>query len=368
MRIYKTSEWVSIGHPDKVADYISEYILDRLIEQDPNTRYALEVQIKDWFVTLAGEVTTSAKSTDVEQWVKDALNEIGYTANYAKRFGVSNTIYAELATVEAHIAHQSPDIAKGVDKQGWGDQGIFFGYYCDETPTGQGLEFELAKEIGTALYQTALTNSNLGIDIKTQVTVSYAPGTDPMVEEIIVAIPMPLGREGEGKKAVKKIIKAFKGCKEAAITINGTGKYTQHGPLGDCGTTGRKLVVDFYGGRSRIGGGSPWTKDGTKADLTLNLFAHELAREYFKELRKANAPIDHVEVELSCCIGKQEVLLTIQGYDKENVLLYIASDMNKVKTNTLIERYKLNTPIFAKMCRDGLFSLFDKPESKGNKQ
>ena len=374
MTQYKTSEWVSLGHSDKVADYISEYILDRLIEQDPGTRYALEVQIKRGHVSLAGEITTKAESgtsiSAFERWAKDAINEIGYTPEYQIKFGTANTICGKETNVTCNVWCQSPDIAEGVDKNGWGDQGIFFGYFCDETPEGQGYEYHLAKEIGTKLYQKALSpNSNLGIDIKTQVTISIDHERDPerMIEEIIVAVPMVPGKEKEGKKEVYGILEDYPVTEETSIIINGTGTYNQHGPIADSGTTGRKLVVDFYGGRSRIGGGSPWTKDGTKADLTLNLLAHELAKDYFYEMKQIDAPVHHTEIELSCCIGRKEVLMQMTAFDESGSPFHRINDMKPVKYSNLIKRYKLNKPVFAQMCREGLFTLLTK-KTKEKKQ
>ena len=373
MTIYKTSEWVSLGHPDKVADYISEYILDRLIEQDPETRYAIEVQIKEQQLSLAGEIKTKAVaySEDFEYWARKAVAEIGYTVSYQEKFGMNNTIMANTINLMAmNISQQSPDIAEGVDKNGWGDQGIFFGYFCDETPEGQGYEYHLAKEIGTKLYQKALyPSSNLGIDIKTQVTISIDKDRDPerMVEEIIIAVPMVEGKEKEGKKEVKEILKQFPDTFHTSVIINGTGKYTKHGPIADAGTTGRKLVVDFYGGRSRIGGGSPWTKDGTKADLSLNLLAYDLAKDYYQEMLELEAPVHHTEVELSCCIGRKEVLMQLTAFDKEGNPFHTVNDLKTIKHSELIKRYHLDKPIYAQMCREGLFTLLTK-KTKEKKQ
>lgn len=366
MQKYKTSEWVSIGHPDKVADYISEYILDRLIEQDPETRYALEVQIKDAYVTLGGEVTTQAKNTNYREWVAEAINEIGYTPEYALRFGVENTIYGDECVTEVHINTQSPDIARGVNESGWGDQGIFFGFYCDESDEGHGYDYYMAKKIGKELYNHALKSKTLGLDIKTQVTALVDEMGELSVEEVIVAIPMVAGKEKEGTKEVKEILNSV--CpKNVPFIINGTGSYCRHGPIADSGTTGRKLVVDFYGGNSRIGGGSPWTKDGTKADLTLNLYANELAREYFIECKDMGMPVARVEAELSSCIGKAQVLIQTTAYDSEGVVIFRDSAIRRIKPETLIKRYKLNTPIFAQLCREGLFSIF-KQNKKENVQ
>ena len=148
----KISEYVSLGHPDKVADYISEYILDRLIEQDPKTRYALEVQIKDNFVTLGGEITTSAHSIDYISWVRQAVEAIGYTKEYCEKWGKENTIDPEALNVVLHISQQSPDIAQGVDNQGWGDQGIMFGMAVNKPETEYMPEdFYNAKELGQEL-------------------------------------------------------------------------------------------------------------------------------------------------------------------------------------------------------------------------
>lgn len=363
MQKYKTSEWVSIGHPDKVADYISEYILDRLIEQDPETRYALEVQIKDYDVMLGGEITTNAKHINYGQWVKEAINEIGYTKAYSKRFGDGNTICGDEMTITTHINRQSPDIALGVDASGWGDQGIFFGFYCDESEDGHGYDYYMAKKIGKELYNHALHSQTLGIDIKTQVTTLVDEMGVLSVEEVIVAIPMVAGKEKEGTKEVKEILNSV--CpKNVPFIINGTGSYCRHGPIADSGTTGRKLVVDFYGGNSRIGGGSPWTKDGTKADLTLNLYANELAREYFIECKDMGMPVSSVEAELSSCIGKAQALIQTTAYDSEGVVIFRDSAIRRIKPEALIKRYKLDKQIYTKLCREGLFSIFNKQKKE----
>ena len=257
---YKTSEWVSLGHPDKTADYISSYILDRVIELDKRARYAVECQIKDNNVTLAGEMTTTAEITKemLKEWAQDAVNDVGYTKEYQSEFGKEATICGDDIIVHTFIARQSPDIAQGVDKDAWGDQGIFFGYYCDETPQGQGIEYQKAKEVGKELYEMAHSlKFPIGIDIKTQATVAYDEEGKYNVVEFICAVPV---KPGHDLKEIKKLVNSVllevwpeaKGCN---LIVNGTGAYYIHGPVGDSGTTGRKLVVDFYGSRSRIGGG-----------------------------------------------------------------------------------------------------------------
>lgn len=254
----KTSEYVTLGHPDKVADYISEYCLDRIIEQDPNVRYAVEVQIKDNIVTYGGEVTTSA-SLFFDKWIKEAVAEIGYTHEYAQRWD-GQTLDASKLKINGHISTQSPDIEQGVDAGGWGDQGIFFGFHCGDTYTGDGWDYFLAKKLGQRLYYLAKdTNFNFGLDIKTQVTVSERHSR-PVVEKVIIAIPM-INDCDEEKNDLAEYVDQFIDENAAIksenfeLVINGTGRYFTHASVGDCGTTGRKLVVDFYGGNSRIGGG-----------------------------------------------------------------------------------------------------------------
>ena len=261
MTTYKTSEWVSPGHPDKIADCISEFILDKLIKKDKHVRYALEVQIKDNYVSLAGEVTTKfdVSEDDYEEWTKDAVNVIGYTKEYQKRFGKENTICGDELIVNCNISQQSPDIAQGVNNDGWGDQGIFFGYFCRETECGQGVDYFLARRLGRILYTEAMKGEQpFGLDIKTQVTVELEESGEFEVKDIVVAIPTIPGKITDRKlrATIQKIIKEHIPEGEGAnLIVNGTGSYHIHGPIGDSGTTGRKLVVDFYGSRSRIGGG-----------------------------------------------------------------------------------------------------------------
>ena len=247
--MHKTSEWVSVGHPDKLADFISSYILDRYIERDPRTRYALEVQIKDNFVTLGGEITSMADFTpeQIAEFARAAVNQVGYTAAYQKRFGRENTICGDDLIVTQHIGRQSPDIAQGVDADGWGDQGIFHGMAVNSPETHyMPRDWWLARKIGKHLYDTRYA----GLDIKTQVTLK-----DDEIEEVVVAIPMT--EKHYGYDVANAVAFCCGGSRDYRLIINGTGKFLKHGPVGDCGTTGRKLAVDFYGGNCRIGGGSP---------------------------------------------------------------------------------------------------------------
>lgn len=329
----KFSEFVSVGHPDKIADYISQYLLDRYIERDPNTRYAVEVQIKDRFVTLGGEVSSTVHFTDdeIRAFAREAVSEIGYTRAYQARWGAENTICGDELEVTSHIGQQSPDIAQGLD--GWGDQGIFFGYCENRRNTyGMPLDHALAKRICKELFESGLG----GLDIKTQVVLK-----DDNIAKVIVAIPL---LKDADVLPVKTFVRSLvpDNCK---VIINGTGRYVKHSSIADCGTTGRKLAVDFYGGNCKIGGGSPWTKDGSKADLTLNLYARKLAKYY-----AAKEGCD-IYTSLACCIGKQEVDILVQ--DATGRTIYEGG--NPINPKELRRQLGLDKPIYASMCRWGLF-------------
>ena len=333
----KSSEYVSLGHPDKIADYISQYILDRYIEQDSATKYAVEVQIKDNYVTLAGEVASNAtfSKEELDRFVREAVDEIGYNDEYRKTWG-SNAICGSGLSTNILIGQQSLDIAQGLN--GWGDQGIFFGYAEPSEYEYMPKDYALARRINKTLFDSGIG----GLDIKTQVLTE-----NQKVNKVIVAIPLLEDKT----EIVKELV--FKHVDDCEIIVNGTGKYVSHSSIADCGTTGRKLVVDFYGGNSKIGGGSPWTKDGSKADLTLNLHARHLAKKYAKELGET------ILTSLACCIGKQEVDYVIRTEKGKT----IASGCERVAPQDLIERYGLNTPIFASMCKWGLFGEYQKDKA-----
>ena len=335
----KTSEWVSLGHPDKVADYISSYLLDCYLDIDPKTRFAVEVQIKDNFVTLGGEVTSKANYSPeiIESFVRNAVNSIGYTAEYQKRWGKGNTICGDEIVVTQHIGQQSPDIAQGVDANGWGDQGIFHGMAVNTPETDyMPADWYLAKKIGQHLYNIPYS----GLDIKTQVTMHNGKP-----EEIVVAIPM---LPKNNKQDIANVVQfCCGGSKDYKLSVNGTGRFVKHGPIGDCGTTGRKLAVDFYGGNCVIGGGSPWTKDGTKADLSLNMMARARALSYIKE----HPECPEVHCAISCRIGSPEILVVFTDKAGEEILSYRES----VTPAEVMQEFGLNAPVFASLCRNGLF-------------
>lgn len=332
------SEYVSLGHPDKVADYISEYILDRYVERDPMTRYALEVQIKDNFVTLGGEITSKAafSEDDIAGFVRDAVRDIGYTPEYQARWGKNNTLSCDDLVIVQHVSAQSPDIARGVDASGWGDQGIMFGMAVNSPETNfLPLDIFMARKIGKHLFATRYA----GLDIKTQISVD-----DGVIRKVIVAIPM------QYKHSNADVANAVKFClgglSDYQLIINGTGQFVRHASMGDCGTTGRKLAVDFYGGNCNVGGGSPWTKDASKADLTLNLYARKKAVEYVKD---TGAPF--CKCGIACCIGQREIEVFLM--DGANRILKSYTEARKPEE--IIVELGLRKPVFAKLCREGLF-------------
>lgn len=340
------SEYVSLGHPDKVADYISEYLLDRYMEHDPNTRYAVEIQIKDHIVTLAGEVASSAKfnDSDISAFVRAAVNEIGYTRAYQELWGADNAICGDSLIVFNNIGQQSPDIAQGLD--GWGDQGIFFGMATPNRMTnGMPYDHTLAKELCKGLFESGLG----GLDIKTQVVTD---NNEPV--KIIVAIPLAPERGTATPQQIEAFVRSrVNSSKKYDVIVNGTGRYVQHSTIADCGTTGRKLAVDLYGGNCHIGGGCPWTKDGSKADIALNLVARRLAKNYAEELGVT------VYSRLACCIGKRDVDFCVTDL-AGNV---VSEGVMPLNPADVINELKLNTPCYASMCRWGLFGKYqsDKP-------
>lgn len=350
----QASEFVSPGHPDKVADGIVSYLLDRYIEQDPNTRFALECQVKDNHVTLGGEVTSSYDMGYVElsKHVRDAICAIGYTPEYAKRWGAENCIDPDALDIVAHIGQQSPDIAQGVDADGWGDQGIFWGMATGTEATGfMPLDHTIAKRLGMWLYESALNCSlPIGLDIKTQVAVE---GTS--LRQVVVAAPTMETRTEHIRKAVMDWLwdngpaLGFDAA-GAEVILNGTGAYVRHASAGDCGTTGRKLAVDFYGGNCRIGGGCPWGKDPTKADVTLNVYARHLAMQM---LEKAGG--ETVYCAISCCIGQRGInIVYFDGHLNE-----IGQTWQDFPAREIIDMMGLRAPAWAFKCRNGLFAVLD---------
>lgn len=330
----KTAEAVSLGHPDKMADYISSYILDRMIEQDAAVKYAVEVMVKDNTVVLGGEITGDVNLARINFYVVEALAEIGYDKFYSHRWE-NYAINPEKLQIINLIGKQSADISQGVEQDGWGDQGVFVGYACQGTGNISREQY-LAKKLCNALYEYALQNIHLGIDIKTQITLNELGG----VETVVVAVPMLKDVD------LTTFIVLALGEEPENIIVNGTETYKYHSSVADCGVTGRKLACDFYGTACPIGGGSPWTKDASKADVTLNFYARKLALEYLQDN-------DECFVYLSSCIGRSELPSTIVKTVKHGVATEHSLQINK-KPSEIITEFGLNKPVFARLCKNGL--------------
>jgi len=340
----KISECVSPGHPDKVADLISQYILDRYIEQDPYTRYAVEVLVKGDTVHLAGEVTSKAlfSYADYKRFVYEAFCEIGYTPEYYKEWG-GHVVDPVNLNVIVDITAQSPEISVGVNNEGWGDQGIFFGYADnDGDEYKMPLSHSLAKNLCSMLYKRAKNWGVGGLDIKTEIVL----GEDDKLEKVIAAVPCR--NDDEHAKVLMSIMDWCKYCDgNPVIILNGTGIYKTHGPVADCGVTGRKLAVDFYGGEFQVGGGAV-VKDGTKADVSLNLYARKLALKYAQDRGES------IKVSLGCCIGQSEVDYSIETPCGD----VIETGVIDLKPSKVIEELELNKPIYFSMHQFGLFGEF----------
>lgn len=305
-----------------------------MIEQDNTIKYAVEVMTKDNTVVMGGEITGKVDLSNVDEYVKSALREIGYDERYASIWG-DYAININKLNVVNLIGVQSPDINCGVINNGWGDQGVFVGYAC----RGDDLinrELYLARKLNDALYDIARQSTVLGLDIKTQITINESGN----IETAIVAIPML--SQVDLTQSVIDIL----GQEPKHIIINGTGIYRYHSSIADCGITGRKLACDFYSTACPIGGGSPWTKDGSKADLTLNLFARHLAIENLGDN-------DECFIYLSSCIGRAELPSGLIKTIKNGVVT--ERDLFCVyPPKILIELFSLNKPVYTKLCRIGI--------------
>lgn len=335
--MYKTAEAVSLGHPDKTSDYISSYILDRMIEQDPNVKYAVEVMLKDNTVVLGGEITGNVNFNNVDAYVKSALRQIGYDESYAEIWK-DNALNINKIKVIKLVGKQSPEINCGIVQNGWGDQGVFVGYACK----GEGFinrELFLARKLNSALYDLAKQNKNLGLDIKTQITLD----DDGNIETAIAAVPMLEYVD------LRDFICSVLQENVKNLIVNGTGVYKQHSSVADCGITGRKLACDFYSAAAPIGGGSPWTKDASKADLSLNVYARKLAVENLHDN-------DEVFVYLSCCIGRADMMSSVLKAVKNNNTNIQNITIRKTPAEIIAE-LGLNQPIFADLCRKGISGI-----------
>ncbi len=296
-----TSESVTEGHPDKIADQISDAVLDAVLAQDPKGRVACETLVTTGLAVVAGEITTSAH-LDYPAIVREAIRSTGYTR---AKYGFD----ADTCAVISALNRQSPDIAMGVDTGGAGDQGLMFGFACDETKDLMPMPIELAHKLTKRLAEVRKSGkvNFLRPDGKSQVTVEYQGGRPVRVDCIVVStqhsdkVSNEALHEAVLNEVIKAVIPASMLDKQTRIHINPTGRFVVGGPMGDAGLTGRKIIVDTYGGYSRHGGGALSGKDPTKVDRS----ACYMARYVAKNLVAAGVA-RKVEVQIAYAIGVAE--------------------------------------------------------------
>lgn len=280
-----TSESVGEGHPDKVADQLSDSVLDAFLKEDPSARVACEALVKNDVVILAGEIT-STKVVNYERLARDVIKDIGYDE---PALGFD----AQSCSIMTFISQQSPDISMGVNEheglhkeQGAGDQGLMFGFACDETPELMPLPISLSHQLMRALSRArrSETGSFLKPDAKSQVTVEYRDGRPHAVDTIVIstqhaeAASLKDVEEYVVENIVKRVIPSQYLTSKTKYLINPTGRFVIGGPVGDCGLTGRKIIVDTYGGYSRHGGGAFSGKDPSKVDRSAAYAARYIAK------------------------------------------------------------------------------------------
>ena len=303
MRYFFTSESVTEGHPDKLCDYISDSILDECLKQDKNSRVAVETFASKDTIVIAGQITSNAKF-DIENLAREKIQEIGYdNANTDMDYRTCNIIL--------NITKQSSDIAMGVDTGGAGDQGIMFGYASNETESYMPYAINAAHKLAKQLTYVRKNNeiSYLRPDGKTQVTVEYENDKPKRIETILIStqhldnIDMKQLKADIINKVINKVIDKNMIDEDTKIYINPTGRFVIGGPLGDTGLTGRKIIVDTYGGYSRHGGCAFSGKDPSKVDRSATYMLRHIAKNIV-----ANGYADKCEIQVSYAIGMKEPL------------------------------------------------------------
>jgi S-adenosylmethionine synthetase len=354
-----TSESVSMGHPDKLADQISDSILDAMLAQDPTSRVACETMVTTGLAVIAGEITSKA-NVDVEKIVRDVIREVGYTSD---DIGIG----ADTCEVLVKLDQQSPDIARGVDRDGAGDQGLMFGFACDETEELMPLPIALSHKILARLNKARFDGevSWLRPDSKSQVTVEYDGFTPIRIDTVVVSTQhSPDVTNEEIQKFIKEeivapLLPAELNKGDVTYHINPTGNFVIGGPHGDCGLTGRKIIVDTYGGVGRHGGGAFSGKDSTKVDRSAAYMARHVAKNIV-----AAGLAKRCEVQLAYAIGVADpvsVNVDTQGTGTipNETICAIVREVFKLSTQGIIEYLQLQRPIFRKTAEGGHFGRND---------
>ncbi|MBI2324893.1 MAG: methionine adenosyltransferase [Chloroflexi bacterium] len=369
-RVLFTSESVTEGHPDKLCDQVSDAVLDELLRQDPNSRVACETATTTGTVFVVGEITTHGY-VDLQKLVRDVVKDIGYTdADYGFDFQTCGVISA--------IKPQSPEIAQGVDhalesrqgqepdELGAGDQGMMFGFAVDETPELMPLPITLAHGVAKTLADVRKRGelAYLRPDGKSQVTVEYSFGRPKRVDSVVVAAQHDPGvtyqrlRDDIVEAVIRRAIPGLIDDRTRFI-VNGTGAFTIGGPMGDAGLTGRKIIVDTYGGYARHGGGAFSGKDATKVDRSASYAARYVAKNVV-----AAGLATRCEVQVAYVIGvAHPVSLNVETYGTatvpdERIRALIAEHFD-FRPGAIIQRFGLRRPIFR---RTASYGHFGRPE------
>jgi S-adenosylmethionine synthetase len=351
-----TSESVSMGHPDKVSDQISDAILDAMLANDPHSRVAVETMVSTGMAVIAGEVTTEGY-VDIPDIVRGVIRDIGYTDG-DMRFD------AESCAVMVSINQQSPDIAQGVNKEGAGDQGMMFGYACKETEELMPLPIMLSHKLVAQQAHVRRNDEIPGLrpDAKSQVTVEYDHGKPVRVDTVVISTQHDAtwnDRQDQLERdVIDQIIKPVLGSwwnPGIKVHVNPTGRFEIGGPHGDCGLTGRKIIVDTYGGRGRHGGGAFSGKDPTKVDRSAAYMARYIAKNVI-----AADLADECEIQLSYAIGVAEptsVYVDTFGTAKvdEDKIAAAVRKVFPLTPRGIIETLELRKPIYRKTARHGHF-------------
>lgn len=377
-----TSESVTEGHPDKICDKISDSILDAILAQDPMSRVACETCVTTGLVMVMGEITTNA-SIDVQEIVRETVREIGYDR---AKYGFD----CDSCSVISSIHKQSPDIALGVDRSleakngeiadefdtGAGDQGLMFGYACNETPELMPLPISLAHKLAKRLTEVRKngTLDYLRPDGKTQVTVEYADDKPVRVDTVVVSsqhsdnVSLEQIRADIIKNVIEPIIPSDMMDSGTKILVNPTGRFVVGGPMGDSGLTGRKIIVDTYGGYSRHGGGAFSGKDPTKVDRSASYAARYIAKNVV-----AAGLADKCEVQIAYAIGVAKpvsVMIDTFGTAKfdENRISEAVMKLVDLRPAAIIKKFDLRRPIYREtaayghMGREDLGVLWEKTD------
>ncbi len=363
MKTLFSSESVTVGHPDKIADQISDAILDAILAQDSQARVGCETVVNTGLVLITGEITTDCY-VDMQRIARQKILEIGYNK---PEFGFDGNACAVVVAVD----EQSPDIAQGVDTGGAGDQGMMFGYACDETPEFMPAPISIAHQMTKKLadVRRAGTLDYLRPDGKGQITFEYENGVPTRIHTVVLSAQHAEEVShsqlcADLKKYVIEPVAEKWLDKDTIFHINPTGKFVIGGPVGDAGLTGRKIIVDTYGGMARHGGGCFSGKDATKPDRSATYFARFLAKNIV-----ANKWAKRCEIQLSYAIGIAEpVAIFVETFGTETILVTEIESAIREKFDCsiggIIKTLDLRKPIFAKTAENGHFGHEEFPWEK----